>query len=111
MKTPGSICILSHDFSKVPQEIMRMADICPERLLNADQIKQWVADLRQSPKVFATNSLYLVRELGLQGVPVTYQNYTDVGLVISDDVDGIGNIEILDRELEQSDRYLNQHAL
>jgi hypothetical protein len=101
-----SICYLSHDFSKteLPPEVIK----CPEFLLNGEQIRSWVSNLKLEPKVFATTSLYLLRELYIQEVPVTFVNYSVNGVFESDDSSSISNIEILDRDLEQGERYMDK---
>lgn len=80
--------------------------ICPESTKNGVQIREWVNNLKQNPRIFYTNSIYLLRELELQQIPVTYINITENLRAESTDINRIGNIEILDRELEQSDRYI-----
>lgn len=105
-----SICYLSDDYDKHKASIPVNAIICPEYLKNGQQIKEWVSKLNTRPGVFVTCSLYLIRELELQKIDVEWVNITDKGVVSSNSPDNIGNIEILDRELEQSDRYIN-HAM
>lgn len=95
-----STCILSNDFSKIT---LRADTIrFPETGLNGEQIKQFVTDLKDNPKTFATCSLFLIRELEIQKIPCLFVNDGELGL----NVDDVGSIEILDRSLEQSDRYL-----
>lgn len=101
-----STCHLSHDFSKIelPSQVIK----CPEFLMNGAQIQDWVSNLRLRPKIFATTSLYLLRELYLQDVPVTYVNHSNSGVFESHDISEISSIEILDRDLEQSERYMDK---
>ncbi len=63
----------------------------------------------QCNEFYSVAELYLLRELGLQQIPVTYVNVIDGKITAaSDDIYDIGSIEILDRELEQADRYLKE---
>lgn len=101
-----STCYLSDDFSK--QEIPKDVIICPEMLKNSEAIKEWVDWIKIHPQKFATCSLFLLRELYIQDVNVYYINITKDGIKESFNVDDIGNIEILDRELAQSDVYINK---
>lgn len=108
-----SRCYLSDDFSKVDQHFFENILLCPERLKNASQIQQWVFSLRKIPRMFATTSLYLLREIYLQQVPCSFINILDG--IPQDEVNSIddipGKLEILDRELEQSDRYINSEIV
>lgn len=90
---------LSDDFSSenLSDSVVRF----PETGLNGQQIREYVKNLSDKEISIATCSLYLLRELYLQKIPCLFIN----GNRQSNDVDSIGNIEILDRELEQSDRY------
>ncbi len=103
-----STCYLADDFSAIhlPDFVIKS----PEGLMNESQIIKWVKRLKKRPKIFATTSLFLLRELELQGANVLYVNLRKEGKEKSSskDVDMIGNIEILDRELRQSDRYLKK---
>lgn len=111
----NSVCCLSDDFERIlvadwakQQRPSWPLLLAPEALKNALQIQLWVAELWESPKIFATSSIYLVRELYLQAVPVIYFNFRNGVLAeVSEDIDNLGSLEILDRELEQADRYLN----
>lgn len=100
-----STCYLSDDFSKhdLPSDVI----ICPESLKNGSQIQTWVADLKKHPKNFATGSLFLLRELELQKSHVLFVNLSE-HYYEHESVDCLGNIEILNRELDQSDRYLSK---
>jgi hypothetical protein len=100
-----SICFLSDDFSEetLPNDVI----ISPEGLKNARQINEWVKDLKSSPKVFATTSLFLLRELYIEGADVRYVNLKDGVQIASDNVEDIGDIEILDRDSIQSEKYIN----
>ena len=92
---------LSSDFSKVtlPEQC-----ICfPETGLNGEQIREYVCKMQTQSLVIATCSLYLLRELELQKIPATYINDG----VVANNCDDVGSIEILDRELEQADRYMD----
>ena len=81
----------------------------PENGKSGVEIQRYVENLKDySGNVdfhIITDSLYLLRELYLQQLNCTYYNL-DTGLV-SHDVDCVGPIHILDRDLEQSDRYMN----
>lgn len=110
IKLIKSVCYLSNDFTKTKHLFFDHILVAPEALLNGAQIQQWVADLRSSPKLFATNSLYLLREVYLQGIPCTYVNILD-GVIqpAVESIDDITNLEILDRELSQADRYVDHN--
>jgi hypothetical protein len=100
-----SICYLSDDFSVNP--LPPNTIISPEGLKNAAQINQWVKDLKSAPKTFATTSLYLLRELYIEGADVRYINLRNGIQIASDNVEDIWEIEILDRDLIQSEKYMN----
>lgn len=105
-------CYLADDFSKVnlPDHVIK----APETLLNGNQIKEWVNGIRGTDTMFATTSLYLIRELELQKIDVIYHYYKDDGemITVEEDVTNLPcEIEILMRELEQSDRYMNDNML
>lgn len=85
------------------QEVPKGAYCFPESWKNGKQIQEFVASMKTDPKTIITGSLYLLRELDMQKVPAIYINDG----VESDNIDGLGNIEILDRELEQSSRYMD----
>lgn len=103
-----STCYLSNDFSQINLSQFSGILIAPEALLSGPQIQIWVANLREEPKIFATNSLYLLRELDLQHIPTIYINIIDGKIQPPvENIDCLSNLEILDRELEQSDRLLN----
>ena len=107
-----SICILTDDFFNMSQDIYRKCPdmiICPEFMKNEQQIREWIEYRRSHPSTFVTNSLYLLRELELSDLRVQYRNYTSNGLHVSFDVNDVGTIAILQRELEQSDRYLSRN--
>lgn len=97
-----STCYLTNRYQVCGQEIL----ICPENLLTGQQIQEWVHDLKENPKIFVTSSLYLLRELYLQNVHVKYINITLDKTYEGFDIHNIGPIEILDRDLEQSERYM-----
>lgn len=101
-----SICYISNDFSKVDTKDLGI--LSPEGLLNEKQISEWINDLKENPKIFATTSLYLLRELDLSDVYILYRNIIDGEIIESYNIDDVGDLEILDRELHQSDRYLNR---
>lgn len=125
-----SVCYLTNNFRQwaatpeVNKDILKTIWICPEAQLNGEQIINWVEKLKKSPSKFYTNSLFLVRELQLQKVDVLFINFnftqnevkdpvtntstwvSNVTITYNADVDSIGQIELLDRELEQSDRYI-----
>lgn len=101
-----STCYLTNRYQVCGSGIL----VCPENLLTGKQIQKWVNDLKENPKIFVTSSLYLLRELYLQEVYVKYINITLDKTYESFNVDDIGPIEILDRDLEQSERYMNYHT-
>ena len=108
-------CYLCSDFDIFDSEIVNYLAkdgiYWPENGRNATQIKEWVAKLNVSPKSFTTSSLYLLRELIMQNIPIIYTNLclvNGVKTIMEDsDINRIGDIEILDRDLIQSDEYLN----
>lgn len=102
-----SICYLSDDFRKHSFSLPPDTIICPESTKNEEQILNWILELKTNPKIFFTCSLFLIRELEIQKIDVEWVNITEKGVVSSSDVNDIGNIEILDRELRQADRYMN----
>lgn len=109
-----SICYIGFDlmgstkFNEFVKEHDHCVIICPESLRNGKQIIEWVSQLHEEKRIFATNSLFLLRELYLQEVPVLFRNILeDEAVMESTNIDEIGKIEILDRELEQSDRYID----
>lgn len=104
-----SICYLSNDFSKFHLlDTTNSIVVAPEALLNGTQIQEWVANRRETPIKFATNSLYLLREIYLQKVPCQFINIIDgIEQPPVDCIDDISELEILNRELDQSDRYMN----
>ena len=104
-----SICYLSSDYYKYNIYVPPDAIICPELAKNGEQIKMWVSELKTSPQKFFTTSLYLIRELELQHIDVKWVNIIDSGTFTSECVDNINDIEVLDRELEQSERYMNHN--
>ena len=99
-----SVCYLSNDFSVQP--LPEGTVIAPEGLWNGPQIIDWVSTLKDHPDVFATCSLFLLRELHLQGIPCDFIN-----LGVQDEpvqsIEDLGDVEILDRDLEQSERYMD----
>ena len=101
-----STCYLSFNFSKTPLPVG--TEICPEHNMNGKQIKAWVKSLKKKPRKFSTCSLFLLRELYLQDVSVEYTNYeSEDSTRTFFDVDAIGRIEVLDRELDQAEVYMN----
>jgi len=100
-----SICYISNDFSKHLAAVPDGAIIAPEALLTGQQIQEWVSDLAHEPKLFATCSLYLLRELYLQSIPVVIHNLGVSKLPVTS-IEELTEIEILDRDLEQSERYM-----
>ena len=102
-----SYCYLADDFSKIslPDIVIKS----PEGLMNASQIFNWIDELKKKPKAFATTSLFLIRELFLRKANVVYIYIKEDGTYVrSEDIDSLGQLEILQRELAQSDRYLKQ---
>lgn len=81
----------------------------PENGKSGEEIQKYVENLSTySGSIdfhIITDSLYLLRETYLQSLKCTYYNL-DTGL-ISHDLDSIGAIAVLDRDLEQSERYMN----
>lgn len=100
-----SVCYVSDDYEKFKHLLPLGVILCPDALKNEKQIIEWILDLEFQPKSFFTNSLFLVRELFIQRANVRYVNLVEE-IRESDDQDDIGAIEILDRELRQSDRYM-----
>ena len=107
VKSLTSVCYLMSDYSNQKIFLHDGVIICPESTLNGNQIKDWVLNLKVNPKEFFTCSLFLIRELELQKINVLWINFNENGKFENLSIDCIGNIEILDRELEQSDRYVN----
>ena len=103
-----STCYLSNDFSQVAGMFSIQTILAPEGLFNGEQIKEWVAKLKTVPKVFATNSIYLLREIELQEIPCDCINIVDGKFNPPCSISDLDNIEILERELKQSDIYLDQ---
>ena len=102
-----STCYLSYDFSKTP--FLDDTETCPESYMNGKQIKAWVKSLKKNPRKFFTCSLFLLRELELQNIPVEYTNFeSEESTITSFNVDSIGKIEILDRDLQQSEVYMDK---
>ncbi len=61
--------------------------------------------------VIITDSLFVLRELDLRNLPQTlYYNLNKGVWRVSRDIDQVGDIEILEREIEQSERYLSAAA-
>ena len=112
------ICYLADDFSKVETLPHSSVISSPEGLLNGEQIRNWVGNLKKQDEssietiAFATTSLYLIRELDLQKVDVLYYYYKSDGTVVScTSIDDLPiPLEILDRELEQSDRFMRSNT-
>jgi len=84
----------------------------PENGKNAAQLQHFISYIEEhnTPVAIVTDSLYLLREFHLTKVPVTWKNWDAAGkeYKTSANVNDIGEIHILDRELEQSGRYLDQ---
>lgn len=89
---------LSNDFSKIT--LPNGCERFPETGLNGKQIRDYVKNMKD--KTIATCSLYLLREIELQKIEAKFINEG----IESDSVNDVGAIEILDRELEQADRYI-----
>ncbi len=106
-QTMKSTCYISTDFSQCIDLLPNDVIIAPEGLLNGKQMIEWVAALRDNPKAFATNSLFILRELHMQEIDCKYINFVDGSVITGDDCDSVGCLEMLNRELAQSDRYLN----
>jgi len=101
-------------FGKKPAESKHMVFLYPENGRSADEISNFVRFLAGFRTAafdthVVTDSLYVLREIYLAKVPVTWHNYNfeNDTVKVSNDVDDIGAIHILDRDLEQSDRYMN----
>lgn len=108
-----SICYLSDDFSKVSKDKYKPGTIiAPEALLNGKQIQAWVAKLKDEPKKFCTTSIYLLREVYLQRIPCIFVMFIDgQHFKGTDEFDELMPLEILDRELEQADRYMDHELI
>lgn len=98
-------CYLSDDFTKNPPPSGTI--LSPEGLLNAGQIAKWCEARKKCPLTFASTSLYLIRELYLRQVPVTWHCTANDRSYETQDINDLGPLECLDRELEQADRYMN----
>ena len=91
--------------------------MCPEALLTGKQIQEYIDSLIQDDGLFnenkdihiATCSLYLLREMDIKNIPATFHNFREDGSeFVGNKIDDVGALEILDRELEQSDRYMDK---
>ena len=92
----------------------------PENSLHKRNTKSFIDKLR-SRKIrretepddltVVTNSLFVLREIMLSKIDAEYicvtQNGKDIKIERSFDIDDIKNIEVLDMDLEQSERYMN----
>ena len=101
-------------YGKKPAQSKHMVCLYPENGKSASEISEFVQFLDGVKKEafdthVVTDSLYILREIYLAKVPVTWHNYDfkNDTVKVSNDVDNIGSIHILDRDLEQSDRYMN----
>jgi hypothetical protein len=95
---------LASDFENVdlPPHVIKF----PEAGKSPQQLQQFAASLKGSSQSYATYSLYFIRELDIQNIPVKYVNYLESGKIMeSDDIDSVRDIAILDEELKQNDRY------
>lgn len=81
----------------------------PESGKNGKQIRSFVFHLMNCPQNIITSSLYLLREIHLQKIPVIFVNHSfkENKTYVSESLDEIGPIEPLDSDLEQSERYMN----
>lgn len=79
-------------------------DYYPENGKTGKELVEYVRSLIDSPRNIITSSLFLLRELHIQDVPCRFYNNGRVG----ESIDDIGNIEVLDMELEQSGRYMDK---
>lgn len=85
----------------------------PENGKSESEIQKFVANLAitENNLAIVTDSLFLIREIYLQKIPVHWFSFefeTGTGFVRdSENLDDIGNIAILDRDLRQSERYMN----
>jgi len=131
MKTTTRIHIhLSEDTSKIikkhkktwyikkPAESKHVVFLYPENGRSAKEINAFIQFLggfriATFDTHVVTDSLYLIREIYLANLAVTWHNYDFVNdtVKVSKDIDDIGAIHVLDRDLEQSDRYLNHDKI
>lgn len=102
---------LSEDFELVKSKLPADCIMFPENGKNAKQIQEFIQGL-SNESVF-TGSLYLVREFYLSKKEITWHNLDAASgeFSVSNNVDNVGRIELLERELEQSDRYMQQELL
>ena len=100
--------------TKKPALSKHVVFLYPENGRSAKDIKDFIQFLSGFRTAafdthIVTDSLYMLREIYLSKLAVTWHNYdfkNDTEKV-SNDVDDIGAIHILDRDHEQSDRYMN----
>ena len=78
----------------------------PENGKDGKALQGFAKSLELFPATIFTQSLYLIREIELNGIKVKWINDNAGQRSESCNVADLGPIEILDRELEQSDRYL-----
>ena len=83
----------------------------PENGKSEEEIQEFIGQLsnNRENKVIVTDSLFFIREVELAHLPVVWFNFDFASGTVRDSnsVDDIGNIHILDRELRQSERYIN----
>jgi hypothetical protein len=83
----------------------------PENGKSARQIKDFVLSLPKNENDIAivTDSLYFAREVYLNQIKVVWFNYNFEKGTVQDSecLNDLGGIAILDRELEQSERYMD----
>ena len=78
----------------------------PENKRSTKDLLKLVHGFREG--IIVTNSLYVLRELDLLDPPnIRYYNLNKGVWRVSRDIDLVGDIEILEREIEQSQRYLD----
>jgi len=79
----------------------------PENGKNAEEIQAFVAELAhaQFPTHIVTDSLFLIREIEMAGLPVLWVHHENGTIRTSRKIEDIGPLHILERQLEQCERY------
>lgn len=107
----------SFDFKKTQHLLPEGCVLCPEALLTGKQIQEYVDSLIEDNGLFnenkdihiATCSLYLLRDMDIKDISAIFHNFREDGSeATGNTIDDVGSLEILDRELEQADRYINK---
>lgn len=101
--------LLTEEFCK--ERLTKDFYLYPENGKSASQIQQFISDIstRLKPVEIVTDSLYLIREIHLCKVPVTWKNWDTEKKVCqtSTNISDIKNIHVLDKDLDQSGRYMD----